>query len=203
MWTARKQPQEPSPTSSLHFANERKLPKPTAARAARILVNLCRLRKGMPSPSAFVFAIAYVLNQYSDDVINYVVDPVDGLPGSLKYPLEIADVQKTCELRVRALATETWSRRAPFEAPSPSQTERAPSLGIEFSNGIGQSFLWIVRCEGSASKAGVMVNDRVTKETRRRIAERMKTAKPGDHIELPVLRGGQDLVIDIVLGAAK
>jgi len=48
-----------------------------------------------------------------------------------------------------------------------------------------------------------MVNDRVTKETRRRIGERMKTAKPGDHIELRVLRGGQELVIDVVLGATK
>jgi hypothetical protein len=168
-----------------------------------MLVKLCRLREVVPDPSAFVFAIAYVLNQYSDDVINYVVDPVEGLPGSLKYPLEIADVKKACQLRAGALAMKAWSRRAPFEAPSPSRTEQAPSLGIEFSNGIGQSLLWIVRCEGSALKAGVMVNDRVTKETRCRINERMKTAKPGEHIEVPVLRGGQELVIDVVLAEAK
>jgi hypothetical protein len=99
MATAHKQPQQPSQTSSLSFANERRPPiKPAAAKGAQLLVKLCRLRKGMPDPHAFVLAIAYVLNQYSDDVINYAVDPVDGLPGSLKYPLEIADVHAACFL---------------------------------------------------------------------------------------------------------
>src|SRR5262249_5482681 len=68
-----------------------------AAKGAQQLFRLCRKRKDVASPREFVFAVAYVLNRYSDDIIREVTDPATGLPGTLKFPLEIADVKRACE----------------------------------------------------------------------------------------------------------
>jgi hypothetical protein len=68
-----------------------------AAEGAQALVNRCRLRKDIPDPREFWLAIAYVLNKYDPVVIRIVTDPVTGLPGRLRYPLEIADVCNACE----------------------------------------------------------------------------------------------------------
>jgi hypothetical protein len=59
---------------------------------------------------AFVVAIAYELNRFSDEVISHVTDPHTGLPGKLKYPLEIADVKKACDAHQESLLREArWS----------------------------------------------------------------------------------------------
>jgi hypothetical protein len=65
-----------------------------AAKGAQLLFKLCRRRKDIPDPRAFVFSVAYALNNYPEEVICEVTDPNTGLPGTLRYPLEIADVRK-------------------------------------------------------------------------------------------------------------
>jgi hypothetical protein len=69
-----------------------------ALKGTALLFKLCRYRKDIPDPRQFVFAIAYVLNDYPEDVIRRVTDPITGLPGRLKYPLEIADVKRACDM---------------------------------------------------------------------------------------------------------
>jgi hypothetical protein len=69
-----------------------------AAEGAQALVNRCRLRRDIPDPREFWLALAYVLDQYDPTIIRHVTDPFTGLPGRLKYPLEIADVRRACEL---------------------------------------------------------------------------------------------------------
>jgi hypothetical protein len=61
-----------------------------------MLIKLCRLRRDVAG-AEFWLAIAYVLNQYDSDIIKKVTDPATGLPGRLRYPLEIADVKTACD----------------------------------------------------------------------------------------------------------
>jgi hypothetical protein len=85
-----------------------------AAEGALALVRRCRVRKGIDGRE-FWLAIAYVLNHYDPEIIKKVIDPFSGLPGRLKYPLEIADVKAACEremttvfaVRAAAYATST------------------------------------------------------------------------------------------------
>ena len=90
-----------------------------AAEGAHTLVKLCRLRKDISDVPMFVTAIAYVLNHYPPEVIDYVTDPARGLPSTLKFPLEIADVERACKSRVFELAMSRPVVR-PFGAPPPS-----------------------------------------------------------------------------------
>jgi PDZ domain len=203
MATARKQPQQPSQTSSLSFANERRPPiKPAAAKGAQLLVKLCRLRKGMPDPHAFVLAIAYVLNEYSDDVIKYIVDPAHGLPGSLKFPLEIADVQRACSSRELTLSVKSMKR------PSPSskawlgiQIEKRRSLPLGKKDD-DDGYVTILQCDydGPTIKAGVRHGDRISREVYRQLCDRVDSLKPGDHVKLRVLRVDQELEFEVILG---
>jgi hypothetical protein len=54
------------------------------------------VRKDIGDPREFVLAVAWVPNKYSEEIIRNVTDPAVGLPGRLRYPLEIADVEKAC-----------------------------------------------------------------------------------------------------------
>jgi hypothetical protein len=74
-------------------------------------VTLCRVRRDIRDARQFVLALAYVLNDYSDKVIREVTDPATGLPGSLRYPLEIADVVKACQAVQSRLAMREFARR--------------------------------------------------------------------------------------------
>jgi hypothetical protein len=58
----------------------------------------------------------------------------------------------------------------------------------------------ILKCEGPALKAGIQIRDRMKDETRRRIGELLKTLKPGDPVDLRILRENQELVFRVVLG---
>jgi hypothetical protein len=71
---------------------------------------LCRTRRDIGDARQFVLAIAYLLNDYSDQIIQEVSDPKTGLPGSLRYPLEIADVKRACEAAKMARDSEEWNR---------------------------------------------------------------------------------------------
>lgn len=61
-----------------------------------MLIKLCRLRRDVAG-TEFWLALAYVLNHYDAEIIRLVTDPITGLPGRLKYPLEIADVKTACD----------------------------------------------------------------------------------------------------------
>jgi hypothetical protein len=81
-----------------------------AAKGAALLMRLCRIRKDIDGV-ALAMAVAYALHPWSDEVINYVTDPVTGLPGRLEYPLEVANVVSACERRHAELAMEETRRR--------------------------------------------------------------------------------------------
>jgi hypothetical protein len=98
------QPDNSAAISSSNYAGRISL---AAAEGAQALVNRCRLRKNIPDPKEFWLAIAYVLDQYDPAIIRQVTDPYTGLPGSLRFPLEIADVRGACE---RAILPALLSR---------------------------------------------------------------------------------------------
>jgi len=62
-----------------------------------MLVNLCRIPRSVADGKEFYLAIAFVLNHYDAEIIRLVTDPLTGLPGRLRYPLEIADVKRACD----------------------------------------------------------------------------------------------------------
>jgi hypothetical protein len=198
---ARNMQQQKSPPSSSNCAlSNPPIRLAAASRGTETLIKLCRLRKDIPDERTFIFAVAYALNQHTDDVIAYVTDPVLGLPDSLRFPLEIVDVQKACEPRLAVLAMEKGMARE-RAAPHPTQLRR-PWHGLTFSNGFGQHLCWVIRCEGPALEAGIKTNDRVTREDRQRIALRLQKAKPGDRIQVPMMRGDQPLTFEVVLSVA-
>jgi hypothetical protein len=88
-------PSNLAPTTSNSCAGRISL---AAAEGAQALVKRCRLRKDIPDPGEFWLAVAYVLNQYDAEIVRLVMDPFTGLPGHLKYPLEIADVKRACDV---------------------------------------------------------------------------------------------------------
>jgi len=69
--------------------------------------------------------MAYVLDQYDPAIIKYVSDPFTGLPGSLRFPLEIADVRRACDAeKLRALAL-TWRCHDGTRSPAEKEAEAA------------------------------------------------------------------------------
>ena len=92
-----------------------------AAEGALALVRRCRVRKGIDGRE-FWLAIAYVLDHYDPDIINKVIDPFSGLPGRLKYPLEIADVKAACE---REMTTVFAARAAAYATSTEQQATAA------------------------------------------------------------------------------
>jgi hypothetical protein len=89
-----------------------------AAKGAQLLVNLCRTQRDIADPRPFVAAVAHVLNGYPPEVVREVTDPKTGLPGKLRYPLEIADVKRACEDKSIFHAMSEWV------GPATSQPDR-------------------------------------------------------------------------------
>jgi hypothetical protein len=98
-----------------------------AVKGTQLLVKSCRLRKNLPDPRQFIFDIADALNAYSEEVITDATHLVDGLPGSLQFPLEIADVKKACDHAgmVLQLLREA-ERRAARDAAAATTQELLP-----------------------------------------------------------------------------
>jgi hypothetical protein len=93
-------------------SSERQIPISEAAvNGTELLAKFCRFRKDIPDMRVFVFAITYVLNGHSDEVIRWVTDPAKSPLGRLRYPLEVADVRRACEERQATLAFEEKCRR--------------------------------------------------------------------------------------------
>jgi hypothetical protein len=113
---------------------------PAAVEGTQLLFKLCRRRKDIDDPRQFVFAIAYVLNGYSEEVIRFVTDPMTGLPGSLRYPLEVADVQRACAARQATLAfEEKWRREDAARAAAAAEQEaRTAQARLEIVHQLGQ-----------------------------------------------------------------
>jgi hypothetical protein len=95
-----------------------------AAEGAQALFSRCRLRKDIGDAREFWLAIAYVLDQYDPEIIRHVTDPFTGLPGRLRYPLEIADVRSACEAAVIFSGLYDEDRREARRAAEKQEAEQ-------------------------------------------------------------------------------
>jgi hypothetical protein len=109
-------PKPDRPTSGLRL---------TAFEGAQRLIELCKKPRDVADKRQFFLAIVYILNDYSDDVIRDVTDPLKGLPGSLKYPLALADVTRECGMaKLKYASTDEWFG---VRTPPPAQTPHEPA----------------------------------------------------------------------------
>jgi predicted metalloprotease with PDZ domain len=75
-------------------------------------------------------------------------------------------------------------------------------LGIWFGRRGGLFENTIIACapDGPAMRGGVTKGDTLTREMRAHLHDRLRLLKPGDHIDVYVVRGGKEIRCDVVVG---
>ncbi len=108
-------------------------------------------RKGDANdPEIYVAAIAAVLSEYPESVIDFVTDPRTGLPRSCKFLPQVAEVSDACdaqmapiraaEARKKRVAQQFAERAMPSDAPAVREriaggfTQLAETLRTKISN---------------------------------------------------------------------
>lgn len=81
-----------------------------ASRAAQVLLGVYRT-DAVSNPTIYANTVASLLSRYPVRVVRRVVDPVDGLPGSLKFLPSIAEIKAALEMERKKLANRGFKAR--------------------------------------------------------------------------------------------